>query len=328
MENQFGNVANRFGNAANQMGANVNRFGANINQAVGDVNANVQAGLDKFGNSQEVATKSTEFLQSNTLAAKIAFTILVLIIFAFLIALGVNLIAYFTQTASNPYLVQGLMDGTNSIMIPGSSVNRSNNQTRGIEFTWSVWLQVNDLGNASRAYQHVFNKGNGDYDISPNTVNGTTYAMGSGLATVNNAPGLYLANKDAQVGLHVVMDTVDSAVGSVTIDVTGIPLNKKWIHVAIRLENTMLDVYVNGTISGRQVTTSVPKQNYGDVYACQNGGFSGKLSDMRYFQHALSAFEINQIVTKGPSTTASKLASASSKGSPYYLSNNWYFSKL
>jgi Concanavalin A-like lectin/glucanases superfamily len=328
MENQFGNVANRFGNAANQMGANVNRFGANINQAVGDVNANVQTGLDKFGDPQEVATKSTEFLQSNTLAAKIAFTILVLIIFAFLIALGVNLIAYFTQTASNPYIVQGLMDGTNSIMIPGSSVNRSNNQTRGIEFTWSVWLQVNDLGNASRAYQHVFNKGNGDYDISPNTVNGTTYAMGSGLATVNNAPGLYLANKDAQVGLHVVMDTVDSEVGSVTIDVTGIPLNKKWIHVAIRLENTMLDVYVNGTISGRQVTTSVPKQNYGDVYACQNGGYSGKMSDLRYFQHALSAFEINQIVTKGPSTTASKLASASSKGSPYYLSNNWYFSKL
>jgi hypothetical protein len=152
--------------------------------------------------------------------------------------------------------------------------------------------------------------------------------MGSGLATVNNAPGLYLANKDSQVGLHVVMDTVDSDMGSVTIDVTGIPLNKKWIHVAIRLENTMLDVYVNGTISGRQVTTSVPKQNYGDVYACQNGGFSGKLSDMRYFQYALSAFEINQIVSKGPSTTASKLASASSSGSPYYLSNNWYFSKL
>jgi hypothetical protein len=317
MENQFGNV-----------GANVNRFGANVNQAVGDVNANVQAGLDKFGNPQEVATKSAEFLQSNTLAAKIAFTILVLIIFAFLVALGVNLIAYFTQTASNPYIVQGLMDGTNSVMIPGSAVNRSNNQTRGIEFTWSIWIQVNDLGNASRAYQHVFNKGNGNYDISPNTVNGTTYAMGSGLATVNNAPGLYLANKDSQVGLHVVMDTVDSDMGSVTIDVTGIPLNKKWIHVAIRLENTMLDVYVNGTISGRQVTTSVPKQNYGDVYACQNGGFSGKLSDMRYFQYALSAFEINQIVTKGPSTTASKLASASSSGSPYYLSNNWYFSKL
>lgn len=319
---------NRFGNAANQLGANVNQMGANVNQVVGDVNTNVQAGLDKFGNPQEVATKSTEFLQSNTIAAKIAFTILVLIIFAFLVALGVNLIAYFTQSTSNPYIVQGLMDGTNSVMIPGNSINRSNNQTRGIEFTWSIWIQVNDLGNASRAYQHVFNKGNGNYDISPNTVNGTTYSMGSGLATVNNAPGLYLANKDSQVGLHVVMDTVDSGAGSVTIDVTGIPLNKKWIHVAIRLENTMLDVYVNGTISGRQVTTSVPKQNYGDVYACQNGGFSGKLSDMRYFQYALSAFEINQIVTKGPSTTASKLASASSKGSPYYLSNNWYFSKL
>jgi hypothetical protein len=71
----------------------------------------------------------------------------------------------------------------------------------------------------------------------------------------------------------------------------------------MRVENTM-DVYVNGTITSRTKFTAVPKQNYNDVQICQNGGFEGNLSNLRYFSHALSAFEINNIVKGGPSLMA------------------------
>ena len=73
--------------------------------------------------------------------------------------------------------------------------------------------------------------------------------------------------------------------------------------------------------------TSVPKQNYGDIYVCQNGGFSGFLSNLQYYQRALSAYEINQVVQAGPSTKASNLANTTG-GSPYYLSSLWYYSKV
>ena len=111
------------------------------------------------------------------------------------------------------------------------------------------------------------------------------------------------------------------------MDVTNIPMNKKWVHVAIRLENTILDVYINGTISARMAVSSVPKQNYGDIYVCQNGGFSGFLSNLRYYSRAISAYEINQEVVAGPNTVASNLANMSN-GSPYYISSSWYFSKV
>jgi hypothetical protein len=63
-------------------------------------------------------------------------------------------------------------------------------------------------------------------------------------------------------------------------------------------------MYVNGTITSRTKFTAVPKQNYNDVQICQNGGFEGNLSNLRYFSHALSAFEINNIVKGGPSLMA------------------------
>jgi hypothetical protein len=64
----------------------------------------------------------------------------------------------------------------------------------------------------------------------------------------------------------------------------------------MRVENTLMDVYVNGTITSTKFT-AVPKQNYNDVQICQNGGFEGNLSNLR-FSHALSAFEINNIVVR------------------------------
>jgi Concanavalin A-like lectin/glucanases superfamily len=313
--------------ANNGIGNAVNQVGNYASNAAASVKANVGDAINQFGSAAEVAKGSSEaFLQSNTMTAKIAFILLVLIVFSILIVLGVNLVAYFSQTPVNPFIVKGMIDGNNSVMLPGSLVTRSKNGKSGIEFTWSLWMQVNDVGNGSQQYQHVFNKGNGNYDLTATS----TYPMGSGLATVTNAPGLYLVNQrdSSQMGLHVVMDAVDPNVAPMTMDVTGIPMNKKWMHVIIRLQNSIMDVYVNGTIAGRQVLAAVPKQNYGDIYVAQNGGFQGKISDLRYFAHALTAFEINQIVTTGPNTTSSSLAGSASKGSPYYLSSSWYFSKL
>lgn len=301
----------------------------NVNQRVGDISQTIRNSIKDYGDPQMVATSSSDFLQSNTIVAKVAITLLVLIMFVILLLLGVNLIGYLTQNALNPYIVKGMIPGGNTAVVLGDVISRSNNQKYGIEFTWSVWLQVNDVVSPVQQYAHIFNKGNGNYNTDPIVVDGVSYPMGTGLASVNNGPGLYLANskEPGNVSLFLVMDTVDAAAGPVNITVPGIPLNRKWMNVTIRLENTLLDVYVNGTISGRYSIPAVPKQNYGDINICQNGGFSGFLSNLQYFSTALSAFEINKIVTTGPNTTQSSLAN-SNKGAPYYLSNNWYFSKL
>ena len=292
---------------------------ADMASSVSNVQASIANTMNEFS-SKSAVDASQEFLDSNSIIAKFVFIILVLIVFMFLFNLGVMLIGYFTKPSNNPYLVNGLIDGNMSLVIPqdpknGTAVTlpRSNNENTGIEMTWSTWIQINDNNNTKYTYQNIFNKGAGTYD---NT---------TGIASING-PGLYLKTGSGNDGntLHVVMDTVKN---NQSIDVTNIPMNK-WVHVALRLENTVLDVYINGTISGRMVFTSVPKQNYYDVNVCGNAGFSGKQSNLRYYDHALSAFEINNIVAAGPNTETSSKSSITGGKDAYYLSSQWFASKL
>jgi len=187
-----------------------------------------------------------------------------------------------------------------------------------LEFTWSVWLKFNDLPNNTA--QHIFNKGDNNIDNI------------TGMAKVNNGPGLYVAKAVDPVSnslvLHVKMDTSSSDDTSNTIDIPNIPIGK-WVNVVIRLQNTFLDVYINGTIAKRHVLKYVPKQNYNDINVCQNGGFQGMLSDLRYYNHAISVFEINNIVSWGPNTFSylptTQIQSSSNMFD--YLSQTWYTSK-
>jgi hypothetical protein len=302
--------------------ANVaNNVTQNISNTVADTRANISNTLADFSNKGTV-NASSEFLNSNSIVAKFAFVVFCLLLFFLLLYLGISIIGYFSQPSLNPYIIKGSIDGNNSQIVPqdpkqqGSSmVFRSNNRASGIECSWSCWLFIHNNNTSTNKYQHIFNKG--DTSFGEN-----------GIATVNNAPGLYInPTNNSECSLHITMDTLDTSSKMPFIDITGIPL-KKWFNIVIRMKNLALDVYVNGTVAGRLILPSVPKQNYNDVNVCQNSGFSGKLSNLRYYSYALSAFEINQIVASGPNTSVSKIASAVTNTDPYYLSSGWFYSKM
>jgi hypothetical protein len=108
------------------------------------------------------------------------------------------------------------------------------------------------------------------------------------------------------------------------VTVNDIPLNK-WINVIIRCENKTLDVYINGSIARRHILSGLPRQNYGNVFACMNGGFSGNLSSLRYFNHAIGTRQIENIIFWGPNTTSDDLSNLNKKNYNY-LSFKWYTS--
>jgi hypothetical protein len=287
----------------------------NLGTSIENIQSNVSDSLNQFSQKAEAgASASSQFLQSNTIVAKFAFLILVLVGFLLLMNLGISLIAYFTSPSKNPYIIRGMVDGNNPQVIPQDPTNansipilRSNNETTGAEFTWSTWIYLNDLGNDAKKYQHIFNKGDGNFNSIDNLTN------------INNAPGMYLY--PATNSLHIVIDTVDPADTNTVVDISNVPI-RKWVNVIMRLKNNTFDVYVNGAISNRLILQNVVKQNYNDVYVCQNGGFNGKLSNLRYYGYALNVFEINSIVYGGPNLTVSdKILKQSNYN---YLSNLWY----
>lgn len=301
----------------------------NAENAYSYVKEGVQDQLKQFSSPEQVATTEQGFLESNSIIAKFVFVILVVIGFLILLNLGITLIGYFTSnTNTNPLVVKGMILGNTDGQIisqdPKNSnsvlVQRSNNQATGIEFSWSLWLKVDNLSNpgsgtgSNVTYQHIFSKGgNGSFEKN-------------GVMSVNNAPGLYLRSDTNS--LHIVMDSVVSNDTNTTLDIDNIPLGK-WFHVLIRMQNKVLDVYINGTIASRLIMQNVPKQNYDNIYVCKNGGFNGSLSNLQYYAKALNALDLNNIIIAGPNTSLSATSAQNlSKQSTYdYLSTLWYSSK-
>lgn len=311
----------------------VKKAGETLGNSIGDLKTTVNSSVAGFSQQAQAGVgASSQFLQSNTIFAKFAFIILIIIVFIFLVALGIMLIQYYTSPSTNPYVIKGMLEGSDSKIItqdPSKSdsvtIFRSNNQSTGLEFTWSFWLFIGELGNDPTKYQIIFNKGDTNYGAD-------------NIATVNNGPGVYLApvapvgedriNKSTAV-LRIRMDSSSINDPITTIDLDNVPI-RKWVHIAIRAQNTVIDAYINGIISSRIILNDVPKQNYNNINYAQNGGFSGKISNLRYYSYALNVFEINGVVAWGPDTSTSSLSSSvgAITGNYNYLSNSWYSNKL
>ena len=102
----------------------------------------------------------------------------------------------------------------------------------------------------------------------------------------------------------------------------------KWINVIIRVQNNNCDIYVNGRLVKRHVMTQVVKQNYDNVNVCLNGGFSGYLADLTYFNSAISVVEIQNIISSGPNTKPVSKSLDVGEMKPRYLADAWYFNQV
>jgi hypothetical protein len=232
-----------------------------------------------------------------------------------------------------------MTDGTGGRVItqdpskPGSKpIARSNNALNGIEFTWSIWLYINQIQADTYKYQHIFHKGNNGISTS------------NGINSPNNGPGLYISKDTNELILIVDTFTVvgsqhinDTSPNVITIGAqnnsrgsgsfTGgtFPM-KKWVNVMVRCKNTTIEVYVNGMMDSSTQLPGVPKQNYGDIYMSLNNGFNGYTSNLSYYPYALGISSIQNIVAQGPNLKmASGGDSAMTQNYNDYLSLRWFF---
>lgn len=322
----------------------------NFQNAVSSAGASVIAAKDSFNNSMSdfsskaaVAVNDTGFLDSNSIIAKFGFLILVVVMFIFLVQVGMAIIGYFINNP-NPVLVPGQILGTTALppitQNPGLASSLqilwSNNAPTGLEYTWSVWLQYTPGAaptetisgttvTKSYTYQPVFIKGDcNKLSAFTNGVQGTSPITNT-LLSINNGPGLYFYNDSSCAHLCSIIDIVGSNLPQV-IDISNIPINK-YFHLAIRCQNTFLDMYINGSIVKRTKLNSIPRQNFYNVYVCPAGGFNGYLSSLQYFSRALSVVDINAIASGKPNTTMLPSSNTNVSNSNF-LSTYWYNSYM
>jgi len=303
-------------------GESISNAAANVGNAIEGAKESMNTALNDFA-SKNVVNANEGFLESNSMIAKFVFIILVLCGFVFLLYLGIQIISYFLGPNGSPYVVYGMIkdatkgytisnDSTVGVSVSNVPILRSNNQNTGIEFTWCVWILANSYTPANAP---VFIKGDG----GPNS---------TGQLFVTNCPGVYI-NKDADSSsytLKILIDTVQNAAISNTpsqeIDIKNIPIGN-WFHLAIRCQNLSIDAYINGIIFNRTTLPAPPRQNYGATQVSPSGGYQGSLSDLRYFNRALTSIDINSIVLGGPNTTT--FSGSKDSGSAPSSSQNWNY---
>lgn len=196
--------------------------------------------------------------------------------------------------------------------ISNDKILRSENEN-GIEFTYSFWICILSLEYKQGDWKHIMHKGST-----------TSYP--------NRAPGVWL--HPSKNSLRVYMNTFDNVLEYTDID--DIPL-KQWVCIQLVLQNMnslnepdqdildlgnnhALHIYVNGQNKKSKMFQSVPKQNNGDIYINNYGGYDGYFSKLKYYPYAVDYEQIGALIREGPSNIPTGTGQI-----PPYLNDKWWF---
>jgi len=334
--------------AANSMKSKIGNVGEKIKNATNQIPT---AGLEAVG------AKASQFAESNTAISKFIFILFLLIVTLFLFNVGVMALQAMMGYNKNPILLDGMVTAKKTTLIsvnpnePGSvPVYRSVNEDQGVEFTWNVWFFIDGLNPKIPTYSRIFSKGseNASLDLS-NFCSSTATDDESCRNIFNSSPGLFISQavkgttmapfidqegnpSKNHVKLVLVMNTYikkgnatdmtnqTNFAESITID--NVPM-KKWVCATIRVQQTTVDIYINGTMTQRKKLANLPKQNYYDVKVGDTtDGFDGAISSLRYYSKALSYDDIQSLFGKGPNLKSLDMTGLAGKD---YLSTNWYY---
>ncbi len=276
------------------------------------------------GMDAAAAGLGSSFADSNRMVLQVGMLLMGLFLFLIVLRMGVSLTVWFSKPSNAPHLIDGMIQGNETRIFQqdaagSQQIHRSVNEDEGIEFSWSVWLfvQNSNFGSSSSSsssgdkstkqrLKHVFSKGSA--------------ALGAdGRADYSNGPGVYISTDRNE--LVVVMDTFQT-IGD-EIKIPNLPLNK-WFHLLIRCKDSTIDLYMNGTLARSVDLMSVPRQNFGNVYVGLNNGFDGYLSNLWYYNYALGTTQLQQLVSAGPNTRMVGGIDSSLFANDY-LSLRWFF---
>ena len=110
------NISPVIAEAVNNTSDGVSSMASNVSDNVNSASNYVKDSISSFSDSDLVGSTSG-FLESNTLIAKFAFLILVLIIFMILLNLGIKILGYFMKPSGDPKLINGTMNAANEVTI-------------------------------------------------------------------------------------------------------------------------------------------------------------------------------------------------------------------
>ena len=145
----------------------IKNIGNTIGESFDKMKEDTSKEMDKLSTSSKSSMSSVKgFLDSNSLITKFCFLLFVIFIFIILLSLSINLISNLLNNTSNQKLITGMINASSQMLtitqnpnVSGSkTVYRSINESDGIEFTWSVWIYINELNDNGKFNHKLFYK--------------------------------------------------------------------------------------------------------------------------------------------------------------------------
>lgn len=214
-----------------------------------------------------------------------------IIVTIFVTAVVYAAIKYWQPSGSTQGIVTTVQDGKTEMNYSGS-IQPSNNQPGGLSFSYVGWVFIDDFTYRYGEKKIVFTKGTPDLKIG--------------------CPALVLDSQNNSFLVYI--DTFGSQEIVPISNLTA----KKWIHFAIVVDQTAVNVYINGTLHTHHTMNQLPKQNTANLLVSPGGGFSGKVGYLQYYPNALSPSDVSRL-SMNPPQQGSDLGILP----PYYATSWW-----
>ena len=199
---------------------------------------------------------------------------------------------YFSQPSVSNTIRGSIADGrktfnSNEVLSP------SFNQKQGMTFSYTCWIKIDDFSYRYGEQKVIFTKGPTDLSSS--------------------CPALLIdANTNS---LLVKLDTYGA---TEIIPISNIPA-KKWMHVAIVVDQDSVDVYINGLIHTHHTLAQLPRQNTDSVHSGIGGGFDGKIAQLEYYGYFLTPQDVANSMKSTPAPDSSDVGQL-----PPYFDLSWW----
>jgi hypothetical protein len=196
------------------------------------------------------------------------------------------------QTVIQSTILDGKSTFDSNVALPVSL-----NQDQGITFSYSCWVRIDNFAYRPGVQKVIFTKGPTDLSSS--------------------CPSLLIDGNT-----NTLLVKLDTYGATEIVPIPNIPA-KKWIHVAIVVEQKSVDVYINGVLHTHHSIIQVPRQNSGTVHTGINGGFEGKLANLIYYNYFLKPSDIPPLMSNPPQADPSD----STAPMPPYFDISWWIGR-
>lgn len=171
----------------------------------------------------------------------------------------------------------------------------SYDQDKGLTFSYTSWILVDDFSYRMGQQKVVFTKG--PTDLS------------------SMCPGVFLDGNT-----NSILVKIDTFGAQEVIPISNIPA-KKWLHFAVVVDQDSVDVYVNGILHTHHTLAQLPRQNTSPVNVGVAGGFQGKIANLNYYNYFMTPEQVLASVGTPPQANPDH---AQEPATPPYFDITWW----